>query len=490
MPEALSKYSTGIERFSSFLRSRSLPLKPDIMFLNPPLDSYRSNQKQLYKTLPPFGLGILATITKEAGISTNLLDAEAMRLSINEISTIIDRSKPQILGVNITSPTLPIVKRVIAKLKHKPPFILAGGVHPTLMPVHTLAEIPKIDAVFIGESEVPWQKFLDIFKRTNQQISSQHFAEIDGVMSRTAKNIRPSFNSEIDSIPDIDYSFFYNQPYKNGFKEEICILTSRGCTFDCNYCACPVISNRKIRVRSINKIVNEIESFYNKGIKHFHIGDDNFTVSLKRLKEFRDELNNRGINIIWKSFSRTDLINAESIKVMKDSGCYKLSFGIETGTQRVLDSMNKQQNLNDVITAIQLCRESGIESKGFFMLGYPEESEKEINQTITFAKNLGLDSAFFYLVRAYPGTKLYDQLKNKGYTEKELLRYKHIYPQINKLRLTKRQTEIKLELKKTGVFDLSKTLKYNITHDVTISDLSLEKLKKMMTKAYINFYYN
>ncbi|MDP6641596.1 MAG: radical SAM protein [Nitrososphaerales archaeon] len=479
--------------FYQYLKDNNLPDNPDIVLVNPPLDIYDPGQSGKYKTLPPFGLGILATMADSASIKTVLLDCEAIRLGPDEISSIIDDLNPSVLGFNLTSPTVKIVEIIINKLHESPNLLIAGGVHPTTLKEYTFNQIPRLDAIFIGESEFAWIEYLRRMNKTGIINSSfkNSLRTIPGVIVKGYPLQGVGNKMDLDEIPFPERKYSINEPYKIPGGYQAGILSSRGCPFPCKFCAAAAFTGRTIRFRSINNLVDEIEIMLNDGITHLHFGDDTFTVAPKRLKEFNTELRNRHIELKWKSFSRTESITEENLENMKESGCHKLTFGIESGSDEVLRIMNKKQNRDDVRRAISLCNDFGIETKGFFMLGFPGETKEQMQQTIDFSIELGLGSAFFYIVRAFPGTELFNSIINNGsglsYTD--LLDYQHIWPKITDNDLTDKQLLIKNKLEEEDIFDLNKTLKYNVTHMKSISEYSIDELCKEMANAYIQFYY-
>ena len=151
--------------------------------------------------------------------------------------------------------------------------------------------------------------------------------------------------------------------------------------------------------------------------------------------------------------------------------------------------MNKRQTIASIQKAITLCKINGIETKGFFMLGYPGETKLEMEETVQFAIKLELDSAFFYVVRAFPGTALYSDLLSAGFSEESLLQYQHTWPKIRDMKLTHEQSTIADKLKSSGVFDFNKTLKYNVTHLTSIHEDSISELCEIMSRAYVRFYF-
>ncbi len=474
------------EYFWEYLASQKLSASPQVVLVNPPLDVYEGGQTGIYKTLPPFGLGYLATISDNAGISTVILDCEALRLSLIETAELIEKLAPTILGFTITSPSMNFVKDIMEIIRANDMHVIAGGAHPTAMPETMFCDLPSLDAIFMGPAEEAWLPYLtQVFSATIDYKS----LNIRGVCTKYQHEYSKGLSTDLDMLPFVNRKFFVNDPYpfEDGFQSAI--LSSRGCPFNCGYCAASAFSENKVSFRSIGNLVDEIEILANEGVKYFHFADDNFTISSKRIQEFALEVRSRKMAIRWKSFSRSENIDSKNIGFLVDSGCYKLTFGVESGSDRVLNMMNKRQTVAKIQEAIRLCKTNGIETKGFFMLGYPGETKLEMEETIQFAIKLELDSAFFYVVRAFPGTALYSHLLSAGFSEESLLQYQHTWPKIKDMKLTRVQSTIADKLKSSGVFDFNKTLKYNVTHLTSIHENSISELCEIMSRAYVSFYF-
>jgi coproporphyrinogen III oxidase-like Fe-S oxidoreductase len=171
------------------------------------------------------------------------------------------------------------------------------------------------------------------------------------------------------------------------------------------------------------------------------------------------------------------------------SGCYRLTFGIESGSDRVLQQMSKGHSSADALKAIHACKRAGIETKAFFMLGYPGETKDDMDATTTFAIDSGLDWAYFYLVRAFPGTALFADLLRRGYPREELLEYVHWVPAMNR-GLSEVERECRSFVESSGGFSVDSVLKYNVAHRRSINEYSTnEELVEVLASAYRRFYY-
>ncbi|HOT30300.1 MAG TPA: radical SAM protein [Candidatus Ozemobacteraceae bacterium] len=267
-------------------------------------------------------------------------------------------------------------------------------------------------------------------------------------------------------------------------------MASRGCAFDCHYCSGRTLSGGRIRFRPVTNLVDEIQECQRQyGITSFHFADDNFLQNPGYVRSFRQELGNRGLSISWRSFARADSIRPEIMEDVAASGCYRLTLGLESGTDTILLRMNKRHTVEQSSAALSLCREYGIETKAFFMLGYPEETPAEIQATIDFAAASSLSHAYFYLVRSFPGTRLERELLEAGIPKADLLEYIHWVPDMDS-GLTVFERACRKALEVHGVFDADSVLKYNVAHRRSINrNCSNEQLMDFMVNGYKKFYF-
>jgi len=252
-------------------------------------------------------------------------------------------------------------------------------------------------------------------------------------------------------------------------------MGSRGCPNSCTFCASPTISGKRIRARSIGNIVDEIEILKTEqGINSVHFLDNYFIYDRNRSLEFIKELEKRKLEVEWRALARVDLIaygGIDFVKELKQGGCYQLVFGVESGSQRILDMVKKGTTPEQAKQAVQYCKKVGIKTKAYYMFGFPTETLSEMEQTLQHARELGTDNACFLLTKAYPGTALYDSLSER-FGEEALQKYMSL------------DTEVPLERLPSKInFE-----KYHIANKVNISGASHEELVGILRKAY-NLYY-
>ena len=246
-----------------------------------------------------------------------------------------------------------------------------------------------------------------IWREGNRVVINQQvfFEDIDRFGMPAWDLIRP------DTYPFAPHGgFFKNYPIAP-------IIISRGCPFACAYCAGRIVSGRRIRYRSVAKVIEEIKLLYHQyGIREIHIEDDNFTFNHVLVKEFCRQLKDNKLNISWTCPNgvRLDSLTEDLLKTMKDAGLYFISVGIESGSDRVLKEMKKSLTTQGIREKINLIKNCGLEISGFFIIGYPTETRRDIEQTIDFACSLGLKRAGFSLFKPFPGSDIARELVKRG----------------------------------------------------------------------------
>lgn len=239
------------------------------------------------------------------------------------------------------------------------------------------------------------------------------------------------------------------------------VIAVRGCPFNCNYC-CKTFG-RKTRERSPENIIKEIKFLYDKyGVRYINFSDDHFTINKKFVIDFCKKLIESKINIKWSAAARVNTIDEEILFWMKKAKCNFIGYGVESGSQKILDNMNKMQTLEMIEKGFKISRKVGINEVGSLMIGYPGETRETINETVNFCIRNNIPGNFFYTT-AYPGTKLYNDWKDKiiekyGSEDKylEALNNPNLKPLMN---FTNMSDEELIKLKKWAENKLRKNIK-------------------------------
>jgi len=351
---------------------------------------------------PPIGITMIGGYLKSKGINVKIIDGELLKWNNEKIESELKKDKPDIVGVTSITynrfEALDMLKRV-KKLGIKTVY---GGVHATFLYNDLMMRYPFIDIICIGEGE---ETMLEICQ--NKELKS-----IKGIIYRKDNKIflnnKREFIKNIDNLPP-GWDLLAMEKY-----QYYGIFASRGCPFNCNFCASPKLWERKLRTRSAKKVVDEIEYLIKKyGKKKVHIKDDTFTARKKWAHEVCDEIIKRKLNIQWECLGRIDTVDLKLLKKLKNAGCVMIEYGIESGNNKILNSINKMITTKDIIKAIELTKKANLNYTAFFILGHPGETKKSINETFEFAWKIRPLSLSFCPLDIFPGTQIYyESLKN------------------------------------------------------------------------------
>ena len=357
---------------------------------------------------PPLGILYIATFLQKNGIAVKVIDSSMEGHTLEELTEIILEERPYIVGFSAMSCQISTVLDVAAELKkhHSSLKIVVGGPHISSSREELFDFSKDIDFLIYGEGE----------KSFYQLVSGQPLEKIDGLIykkdGKITVNNPPQLIQDLDNLPFPDLELLDLQRYDSYFAKSLplaSLMASRGCPYNCIFCDAHSTHGKILRLRTPQNVVDEIEHNYQKyGIKQFMFKDSDLTLNKKWAQEICSEIRRRNIKINWTCNTRVDLVDEELLRAMKKSGCYVVSFGIESGSQKVLDALRKGITIEQIKKAISLCRKVGIEAMGYFMIGNPAETEVEARKTIRFSQKLGLDFATFGTTAAYPGTEIYN----------------------------------------------------------------------------------
>jgi len=364
---------------------------------------------------PPLDLAYTAALLRKNNILVTLLDASTLHISNSEVIKIIDKGKPDFVGIPSAWLSIHSDLDLAKNLKNKLPSvkIIFSGPNVTVEPDIALST-GYVDYVALGEPEKP---FLDIVNGVmNENIAYRS----DGKSIVTKRTLL----QDLDTFPfparDLLPNERYRAPYvrKNPFTS---ISTSRGCPYSkCIFCPTNIWYMNQVRYRSVENVIQEIDEIINKfKIYSIIFRDQSLTFEQGRLVRLCEEIIRKGYFISWRCFSGVKDVNKNLLSIMKKAGCYQISYGFESGSQEILDLSNKGITLAESMDASRLTREAGIEVSGSFMLGMWGDTEETIKKTIDFAVKLNLDYAEFILATPFPSTKFYEQC---GFSEKKPLR--------------------------------------------------------------------
>jgi anaerobic magnesium-protoporphyrin IX monomethyl ester cyclase len=361
---------------------------------------------------PPLGLGYIAAYLKQHNIPVNVVDCTF--LSQEEALRTIRQSKPDIIGIQSMFSIRDKSLELARLLRKDCEMLAAGGPLPTSNPEWFL---PPFDVVVFGEGE---QTMFELVRHVE---SKTDLSSVKGIAYLEKDTGRISFTSSRNTIKNLDIipfplrELFDNGSYKNYYAKKFgytttSLITSRGCPFNCDFCSRPIFGN-DYRARTVTSIADEVKTIRDLGYDRAWFADDCFTLNRKRLMNICDELIRRHIKIGWECLSRVDTVDSAVAAKMKQAGCIRVYFGIESGNDSILALMNKQVTVKQAAKAVHMFRKAEIEVGAFFIVGYPGENEKTILDTVKFASSLPLNYLSFTLPYPIPGTPLFERIKNE-----------------------------------------------------------------------------
>jgi len=418
-----------------------------VLLINPPQLFYPGSDPPAGNL--PLGLMYIAAVLDKAGYKAEVLDAFMTDSSFLKVGDVLEvgmpygkirdeirKRKPDIVG--IASPFTCQAENAIRVgdiVKEIDPSILTvvGGPHVTAVPVEFLEEAKNIDIAVIGEGEYTMldiAKFFEGKKKISDVRGIAH--RKDGIIKQ---NLLRPFIKNLDELPYPAYHLVDMEQYLNPRKIEyrsfksrsISMITSRGCPFNCSFCSVHLHMGKMFRAHSVNYVINHVEYVVNKyGAKTIFFEDDNLTFDIKRFEAICDKILERGIRFNWETPNgiRADFLTLSLLKKMKKSGCQSVFFGIESGDQCVLDNIiGKSLNLKKVVKVAEMCKDIGLKTAAFYIIGFPGEKKEHMLKTVELALRLKRDFDVGMLLHfATPslGTRLYKECKEKGYIQESL----------------------------------------------------------------------
>ena len=388
-----------------------------ILFINPPYQNLFKRIKGASWITPPLGLAYLASILEKDNHTVNIVDMDGEALTIDDIPEIFNKEKPELVGITAVTPNLNYAINIADRFKKLDSQIVIaiGGPHPSVLPDEVIS-FPSIDAVIRGEGEITLSEFVN-------KLKSDSLFEVLGTTQK--KNSHIIKNADRPLIKDLDTLPFparhllnlknYHHPLMRKNRATT-ILTSRGCPYSCIYCNKSVFGN-KFRPRSAKNVLDEIEELINKyRIEEIHILDDTFNVDRERVIEICQGIIGKKWPIKWATPNgiRADIFDNEMANIMKKSGCYSVSFGIESGNQKTLDYIKKHLDISTIKKAFKTAHDAGLETVAFMIVGFPNETKEDIKRSCDFIKKLNASVADFHTLIPLPGTEIYNTLKQEN----------------------------------------------------------------------------
>lgn len=362
---------------------------------------------------PPLGIAFVAAALERSGVEVRVLDLVTSPYDRQSFAQLLADFRPHIVGATAVTMTFNDAIKVIRDTKSIDAEILTvmGGPHVTFAAHQTLHAFPELDLIVRGEGEAT------ICELAEQAADGHDWHKVRGLAYRDRGEIittesRPLL--DVDTLPLPARHLLPLGRYR-ALAMPISLTTSRGCPFPCIFCAGSKMVGAKIRYRKAASVVDEMEYLWGLGFLQLNVADDLFTAKRTHALAVCDEILSRGLEMRWSCFSRVDTITPELAQRMRKAGCASVSFGVETANTQMLATVRKGVKLPDVISAVTMCVDAGIEPHVSFILGLPGETPETLAETQAFADRIGKLGAAsgFHLLAPFPGTAVRE--RNQDY---------------------------------------------------------------------------
>jgi len=397
--------------------------KLDVLLVNPPSPDgevfirdicrvgRRSREKMVW---PQTALAQLAAMLDDR-YSVDVLDCVALEMNWADFRSYLEERRPRYMVTHATAPTLTNDMYGTFLARSLGVRTIAIGTHVTPLTRETMEAFPTLDYVIRGEPELTLRELVDTCE------AGGDLATVQGLAFR--QNGEIVINEDRPLIPDLDSLPLprhdllpldkYRIPMIKG--PYAFVLVNRGCPARCRFCIQKVMWKHTVRTRSVDHIIAEVKLLGSLGVHNIHFEADLFTYDRDLVIALAKRILDEGLKIRWTCNSRVDMVDPELLGWMKKSGCWMISWGIESGSQAVLRRARKGITIEKIERALHWSKEAGIGNWGYFIIGLPGETEETIEETIRLAKRLPLDIALFHIAVPYPGTDFYDEAVANGW---------------------------------------------------------------------------
>lgn len=394
-----------------------------ILFATPPLSMGKryGTLAGIGSSTPTLGILQLAAVTRQHGYETSLLDAAALGLEQAAFLERFMEISPDILALSATTLSITYAARIAEGAKQMAPglLVIIGGPHISAVPVETMERFAVFDVAVVGEGEETLLELLPALA------GIKPFAAVAGIVYRDESGVRMNprrpFLKALDILPRPAWDMLEGFPQRFSppvFRTQrlpaASLVTSRGCPNRCIFCDRSVFG-ASCHMFSASYVVEMMVELYDKfGVREFCFEDDTFITFQTRLVEICQRLIDLKLNISWSCLGRVNQVTKENVRMMKRAGCWQISLGIESGSEEILEKIQKKVKLQQIRNALQISREAGLLNKGFFIVGHPGETKETLKMTYDFIMGNPLDDISVTMVTPFPGTELHARAAEFG----------------------------------------------------------------------------
>jgi radical SAM superfamily enzyme YgiQ (UPF0313 family) len=398
-------------------RPRTLVLcEPPFLFWDRSMDRLRQGEE----TIPGMGVLVLAAVARARGYRVHLIDAKQQGGSVEGVSREIAALRPDYLGLSVTTISVTNGARIAERVKALVPGVVTilGGPHVSAVPQRTLEAFPSIDFGVVGEGEVSLFELLGRLER------GAPVDDAPGLVWRQAAvvraNPRAPYLDDLDALPPPAWDLLPDFPHR--FQPSLfsyprtpvaTLITSRGCPFSCSFCDRST-SGRKGRMHGVEYVVQLCRHLAGLGVRHVIFVDDLFTVRKQRVVDLCRAFLDEGFRFSWSCNSHPNLLDFDTLQLMQRAGCWQIAYGIESGSQRILDTVKHEVRIPRMRETLRMTRAAGIRAKGYVMIGHPTEGLDSLAETAAFLREVELDLCQITKFTPYPGTPAYPTIRQHG----------------------------------------------------------------------------
>lgn len=395
-------------------------------FINPSSNEELSGRIGGEASWPPLGPLYMATILREKGLEVSVLDQPAKGFSIEDTVRWVERESPDILGFSGYSMSGRTAARTSIEVRKRIPDLpmVFGSLYATFNAERVLRKYPSVDIVARGEGEETVVDLVDALKKGGslKDVQGITFRKGDAIVSTPD---RPLIE-DLDALPFPDRGLLDEEYHSEigganiAVKKFTSLVSSRGCVYRCRFCSCRLLCRGRWRARSVDNTLEELHYLASEGYEQFIFVDDCFTLDPKRAIEICRRMREERLDFEWICEGRVDSCSYEMLREISRAGCKIIYFGIESANQRILDYYEKTITPEQSVRAVETARKAGMDLvMGTFIVGAPDETRQEIQNTLDFARKLQIDLPQFNVLGVHPGTEIWDEMKAKGYLDEE-----------------------------------------------------------------------
>ncbi len=357
----------------------------------------------------PMGLYYIGAMLKSHGFDVEVLNAYDLNASPGLIEDHLVRSKPDIIGFSILHANRWGGIEIARKARELFPRVktVFGGVGATFLWEHLLTHFKSIDYCVLGEGEHTFLELVRFIMDSRKRSAD----DIRGIAYR--KNNMPVKTGPRQLAADLD-----QLPMPAKYFNFQHLSLSRGCPSDCTFCGSPMFWGKKVRFHSADYFVDQVKILNRRGVSFFYVSDDTFTLKKSLVIQICKRIVKSGLKITWAAISRVDCISREMLVWMRKAGCIQISYGVESGSEKIRSLFNKRITTQKILDAFSVTQGCGIMARAYFIYGAPGETAETIGESLDLIQRIKPLGAIFYILDLFPGTRLYaDYISGTGVSD-------------------------------------------------------------------------